>query len=74
MTEPIQEGGGQLLIAKDLHLFAKSEMARDHRGALAMSVSGAGIGARSGFQCAKLFIVQIPLPRERLTETPTVLL
>jgi hypothetical protein len=37
MTEPIQQRGGQLLVAKHLHPFAKGEMTRDDRGALAVA-------------------------------------
>jgi hypothetical protein len=33
MAEPIQERRGQLLIAKDLHPFAKGEITRNDRGA-----------------------------------------
>ena len=37
MAEPIQQRRGQLLIAKDLHPFAKGQIARHDRGALAVA-------------------------------------
>jgi hypothetical protein len=37
MPEPIQQRRGQLLIPKDLDPFAKGEMTRNDRGALAMA-------------------------------------
>ena len=39
MAEPIQQRRGQLLIAKDLHPFAKRQIARNDRGALAVPFS-----------------------------------
>jgi hypothetical protein len=38
IPEPIKQRGGQLLIPKDLHPFPKGEIAREHRGALAVSL------------------------------------
>src|SRR5215471_18375553 len=38
MAEPMQQRGGQLLIAKNLHPFAKGEITCDQCGALAMAL------------------------------------